>query len=90
MKDLKELQQNFKVNKIKAVVHKFIQRKLGGLRKTNKMSLSELMSLISSYDSCKDLRKKRELSSKLRTIQLQRMKEAESIRTLVEVSLKNG
>ena len=73
---------------MKAMVLRYIQKELINLKRRNKFSLNELMKVVKFYDKCKDVNKKRELGGKLRLLQLQRMKEAERIRTLIEV--RNG
>jgi len=83
---LQDVEQQFKNEKMKAVVLRYIQKELMSLKRRNKLSLSELLRTVNMYDACTDdVAKKKELSGKLRILQLRRMREAEKIRTLVEV-----
>ena len=85
VKSLQDLEHKFKNEKMKALVLRYIQKELVSLRRKNKLSLSELLRVVNRYDACTDAPKKKELSGKLRILQLRRMREAERIRTLIEV-----
>lgn len=91
--ELKRMERKSRIERKKAIVLRHIQKELQVLKKRNEISLGKLMKLMKMHDQSSapgdwrrdSHRTRSELSGKLRSLQLSRMKEAERIRTLTEV-----